>query len=494
MRVVSYTRTTSCFPGETGQPSDIIAVQNRHIADYAGEHGWKVDEKYSDRKHDNEEDSAFRRLLEDGMRRKFDMVIVDSVFRAGKDLWDAREVLLQTFYYADISFAVVEDDFIASGRKREDVDNYFAEKYSLYRKAHIVHQVRERNKNGILCWNDEKYGYRLSEDNRELIINPETAPVVNRIFRMYAERKTPLEIADILTEEKILKPKAAKGTRAKVKEPYRWSALTISRLIKNTAYAGFWEKTIYGVRHAFTNEPIVSRELFDTVQRIRRENESTAVKRNPVCRNRYAGLVCDSREGFCLHLRTVKSGEQYFVYDRNQRERGGDRHVLVADVDVAVTRALREEKERAARIAALIRSEGKERCTLAKEKLKQAYRNRAMVISDAEKERMDLAARVQTGEAAGEELADLTRKNDALIHGLEEEFKKYPGKLLRLETAYSTQNPWLTLMLSWEVDMPLSRETLCRFVSKIMLDRLTTIQVELKEREWFHELPKDWRE
>lgn len=52
MRAVSYTRTTSCFPGETDYPADVIAIQNRHIADYAKANHLKLMDKYSDRKKD----------------------------------------------------------------------------------------------------------------------------------------------------------------------------------------------------------------------------------------------------------------------------------------------------------------------------------------------------------------------------------------------------------------------------------------------------------
>lgn len=68
MRLVSYTRTTSCFPGAVISPTT-ITEQNEKIKTYADEHGWKISEKYSDRKKDSSANEAFNELLHDGMNK-----------------------------------------------------------------------------------------------------------------------------------------------------------------------------------------------------------------------------------------------------------------------------------------------------------------------------------------------------------------------------------------------------------------------------------------
>ena len=96
MRVVSYTRTTSCYPGEC-PTNDVIGMQNERIKSYADAKGWRIQNKYSDRKKDSSENAAFEQLLQDGLKRKFDAVIFDSVFRAGKDLWGAKRCFSKPF-------------------------------------------------------------------------------------------------------------------------------------------------------------------------------------------------------------------------------------------------------------------------------------------------------------------------------------------------------------------------------------------------------------
>ena len=82
MICVSYTRTMSCSLMEE-VPSDIIAQQNRRIAQFASVRKWKIEKKYSDRKADRNEDTAFRSLKEDGISGKFDLVVFDSINRFG---------------------------------------------------------------------------------------------------------------------------------------------------------------------------------------------------------------------------------------------------------------------------------------------------------------------------------------------------------------------------------------------------------------------------
>ena len=97
MRCVSYTRTTSC-KNTKKIPSDIIQQQNEHIQNYIQSHGWKLVAKYSDRKKDENENTAFEEMTADGINRKFDMVVVDSVDRCGKYISCAEDVLVKTFF------------------------------------------------------------------------------------------------------------------------------------------------------------------------------------------------------------------------------------------------------------------------------------------------------------------------------------------------------------------------------------------------------------
>lgn len=66
MRCVSYTRTVSCM--ENGEiPKDIISQQNQRIQDYIKKRGWTLGKKYSDRKKDVYEETAYLQMKMDAI-------------------------------------------------------------------------------------------------------------------------------------------------------------------------------------------------------------------------------------------------------------------------------------------------------------------------------------------------------------------------------------------------------------------------------------------
>ena len=179
--------------------------------------------KYSDRKQDINADDAFTEMLNDGLARKYDLVIVDSLYRTGKNLWFAREMFLQTFFPAGIHFAVIEDNFCSISKTYDEVEAFFEERVSQYHQETIRRRIIDRHKQGLLCWNDLKYGYQMTEDY-QMLINPEIAPVVRRMYDMFLSDVTAYEIADIFRAEKIPTPLAKRGTNVKIDDPYNWTA------------------------------------------------------------------------------------------------------------------------------------------------------------------------------------------------------------------------------------------------------------------------------
>ena len=99
MRTVSYTRDTSREGHEA-------AAQQQNIENWAISHDVKIAERYTDA-YDSLSD--FRRLIQDGVDRRFDRIILDSIYACGENLNQASEVLLATFFPFGIHFTCIED-------------------------------------------------------------------------------------------------------------------------------------------------------------------------------------------------------------------------------------------------------------------------------------------------------------------------------------------------------------------------------------------------
>lgn len=489
MRIVSYTRTTSCFPG-TQIPANVITEQNERIREYVEKHGWKIAGKYSDRKKDQSENASFEKLLQDGIQRKFDAVIVESVFRAGKDLWSAREVLLQTFHFAGIGFIVVEDDFISIGMSNEEAEAYFDQKYSLLRRENIRYRVNQRNRNGILSWNDVKYGYRLTEDYK-LVIDEDTAPVVKRMFELCAGGMTPKQIAEVFTEEEIPIPLVSRGMNVKIEHPYQWDRMKIRRLLDKTVYIGHWSKVVQGEVMEFTNEPIVEKEVFQKVQEYL---ESVATHaRPPRQKHPYAGLICDKELGFCIRLRKTRSGVLYFAFASAPRNYEGNTQLLLSDLELNLRSALNREKEKAEKIAVRIREEGAERKNTMIRQMQEVFKNAAQLLSECQKCRMDTYRRYGSGEISESDMKLEEERYQNTVSSLESTFREYFIRRERIETAISENNPWLQLFLAWDPSWIFDREVLQKYITRITLDHMQIAAIEFSQAEWYMELPEDWR-
>ena len=206
MRCVSYTRTTSCK--EDGKiPADIIQQQDQHTQEYLKKQGWTLSAKYCDRKKDTEENTVFEELTKDGINRKFDMVVVDSIDRCGRTISCADDVLVKTFVPAGIHFAVVQDEFISIGKTKEELYEYIkkARYAAVQLKGMREYAVREQLE-GLYTVHDEKYGYILSDDRRELLIDEEAAVVVREIFQMVLDGMPIANIVKILNDSGIESP------------------------------------------------------------------------------------------------------------------------------------------------------------------------------------------------------------------------------------------------------------------------------------------------
>lgn len=170
MRCVSYTRTTSCK--EDGKiPADIIKQQDQHIQEYLKKQGWTLSAKYCDRKKDTEENTAFEELTKDGIDRKFDMVVVDSIDRCSRTISCADDVLVKTFVPAGIHFAVVQDEFISIGKTKEELYEYI--KKGIFEKVQEILDKRKKprkvrtGKRGLFVKKifDAETGRKISQRN-----------------------------------------------------------------------------------------------------------------------------------------------------------------------------------------------------------------------------------------------------------------------------------------------------------------------------------------
>ncbi len=172
------------------------------------------------------------------------------------------------------------------------------------------------------------YGY--NKDGKNLVINEETAPVVQEIFELYSKSWGYQKIATYLNKKGIPTPSQSRNF-ANAKQTANWKAQHIVRILDDRRYIGDYvgghteklsfksKKTRVKEQEEWTiienhHEPIIEKELFEKVQKIRKKRKKESDQYNngfkfvDVENNLYSGLLYCGRCGTPMYKRKGSTG------------------------------------------------------------------------------------------------------------------------------------------------------------------------------------------
>ena len=257
MKAVIYARYSSDH-----QREESIEGQIRECKEYAERESIAILGTYIDRAQSAKTDNRpeFQRMIKDSEKGLFNLIIVWKLDRFARNRYDSAHYkhLLAKQNVRVISATERLSD-TPEGQLMESVLEGFAEYYSAELAVKVNRGMME---NALKCkFNGGiiPLGYRIDE-NQYYQIDPITAPVVREVFIDYANGKTMKRIVDTLD---------AKGIRNTVGGKMNINGVTY--MLKNRRYLGEYKFRDITVENAF--EPIVSLELFDSVQERMKRNK-----------------------------------------------------------------------------------------------------------------------------------------------------------------------------------------------------------------------------
>ena len=300
-----------------------IETQRTILQQYAKEHGLSVYGEYVDDgwSGTNFERPSFQRMMDDVEAGKVNCIITKDLSRFGRE-----HVMMD--YYLEFVFPEKQIRYIAVA-ENEDTEkglsdfvpfkNLFNEFYSRDTSKKVKAVKRACAESGKFMGTYPAYGYKRDpEDKHHLIIDEETAPTVRRIFAMRAAGTGFRAIAVTLNEEGVLPPGALYYQRKGRSDPrnvnHKWAETTVKALIRSEVYIGNMVQGKTGtlsyksrklinkpeeewIRVEGTHEPIISREVWDTVVSI----DKKKVRKTPPTdgiRSIFTGLVYCADCGF----------------------------------------------------------------------------------------------------------------------------------------------------------------------------------------------------
>ena len=310
--------------------SNSIANQKKLLSKYAKEYGlsntkYFVDDGYTGT---NFNRPGFTEMIEAAEEGYIGSILVKDMSRLGRDY-------LQVGFYTDNFFPEHNIRFIAvnDGVDSAEGENEFApfrnimnEWYARDISRKVRSSQRLRGSAGVPL-SLPLYGYRKDPDNpKSWVIDEEAAAVVRRIYQLCIDGFGVEKTAAILERDKILKPTEywkSKGVRKPGKKsivrdsPYCWCKTTVEKILLAREYMGdtvnfkTYSKSFKNKRryenpeenHAIfenTHEPIIDRQTWEMVQRIRAGTKRRQPKNTE--KHMFAGLLYCADCGCKLHF------------------------------------------------------------------------------------------------------------------------------------------------------------------------------------------------
>lgn len=284
MRVAAYCRVST----DSDEQASSYEIQIEHYTNYIKKNPeWEFAGIFADdgiSGTNTKKREEFNRMIEECMEGKIDMIITKSISRFARNTLDCLKYIRQ-----------LKDKNIAVFFEKENINTMdskgeilltimasLAQQESQSLSQNVKMGIQYRYQQGEVQVNHNRFLGYTKDENKQLIIVPEEAEIVKRIYREYLEGASLLQIARGLETDGIL---TAAGKA-------KWRPETLKKILQNEKYIGdaLLQKTYtvdflskkrvknngivpqYYVENS--HEPIIPRELFMQVQEemVRRAN------------------------------------------------------------------------------------------------------------------------------------------------------------------------------------------------------------------------------
>ncbi len=282
---------------EDERQGESVSIDNQRsmLRKYAEEHGFEIHDEYID---DGVSGTTFdrpdvQRLLDDAKTGVINTIIVKDLSRFGRNYIEVGQYVDYVFPAFGIRFIAIQDNVDTENRDSNAMEmmpimNIFNEWHAANTSKKIRAVKKAHAKEGIYTAKKAAYGYKIGTDKKRTpVIDEETAPIVRRIFEMYASGMSPLKISETLNLEGVMSPVVYAytnlGQKPRPNGMGLWLASTVREMLNNIIYIGHmaqlrWTSLSYKNHKRFrndesewaivynTHEPIISQELWNRCQ------------------------------------------------------------------------------------------------------------------------------------------------------------------------------------------------------------------------------------
>lgn len=306
--VVLYLRYSS-----DKQTEQSIEGQDRICRQYCERNDMHIVETYIDRalsaSKNTEKREEFQRMIKDSERGKWEAVIVYKLDRFARNRYDSAtyknklkkngvRVISATENIADSPEGII----------LESVLEGMAEFYSMELAQKVTRGMNETALKCNSCGGTIPLGYKV--ENKKLVVDPLTAPIVQEAFTKYANGETITAICDSFN-----------GRGIKTKKGIPFNKNSFHNMLLNEKYIGVYKYKNIRIENGIP--AIIDKEIFNAVQNRIKNNQIGAIRRKRKVDYLLAQKI------FCGHCNspmtgesgTSKNGESHYYYTCSGRKR-----------------------------------------------------------------------------------------------------------------------------------------------------------------------------
>lgn len=471
----------------------------------------------------------FNRMMEAVQSGVIDCIVVKDLSRLGRNYIETSQFIEKICPFYGLRFIAVNDGFDTatvtdtaqmSMALSNIVNDYYAKDIS--RK--VTSALQTKMERGDYIGNYAPHGYCKDPENKNhLVIDPETAPVIRQIFQWRAEGVSYMGINRRLNEAGIPSPgqyRLEHGIETNNNRKGRsvlWNKHMVTEILKNIVYIGHLaqkkgSQCLYAgipyhitgedewivVEH--THEPIISKELFEAVQKINRESAERSRANSgkyaylPREKNIFGKKLTCAECGAVMKLHrsfSTKRDKAYFTfkcptYAEHGSQGCSDVKKRKADLDVTVFSFIKAqmavfidmEHTLQSLLAAKTGSVEQGRTKSKRRLLQQKLENKKSILSG-------LYVDYKEGLLSRQDYLFTRERIDSAIHEIETELAEQESVTSKTRGLLTGEMKWKHMVQKYQNVTELSQEMVEAFVETIKLHKDGSLEIKLNYMDEF---------
>ena len=471
----------------------------------------------------------FNRMMEAVQSGVIDCIVVKDLSRLGRNYIETSQFIEKICPFYGLRFIAVNDGFDTatvtdtaqmSMALSNIVNDYYAKDIS--RK--VTSALQTKMERGDYIGNYAPHGYCKDPENKNhLVIDPETAPVIRQIFQWRAEGVSYMGINRRLNEAGIPSPgqyRLEHGIETNNNRKGRsvlWNKHMVTEILKNIVYIGHLaqkkgSQCLYAgipyhitgedewivVEH--THEPIISKELFEAVQKINRESAERSRANSgkyaylPREKNIFGKKLTCAECGAVMKLHrsfSTKRDKAYFTfkcptYAEHGSKGCSDVKKRKADLDVTVFSFIKAqmavfidmEHTLQSLLAAKTGSVEQGRTRSKRRLLQQKLENKKSILSG-------LYVDYKEGLLSRQDYLFTRERIDSAIHEIETELAEQESVTSKTRGLLTGEMKWKHMVQKYQNATELSQEMVEAFVETIKLHKDGSLEIKLNYMDEF---------